>query len=205
MRRIVAYIVLSVIPITAIPQAVVTDPTSMAQRITLFLEQMEEAVSQGMSLAESSENTLKMLNLSKETAESLVKVSDFIKNSRQIVDITEAEVRIAQKLKDYSTKIKDIESLTLTEKVNLVNSMIHLSSEAMKRIKSALDMTKSGSIDAKFSDYERLQILSQVESEVLSIENAIDYYYESCVTTSSIESLKSTLESLSFSAMMFIH
>ena len=96
-----------------------------------------------------------------------------------------------------------MESATLTEKLNMINSMVNLGSEAMKRIKSAMDMVKNGSSDAKLSDYERLQILTQVESEVLAIENAIDSSYEKCLTSESIEDIKSTLENLCFSAMMF--
>ncbi len=203
MKRIFTTLVLFATALGLWSQAVVTDPTSMAQRIALFLEEMEETVSQSMDLADNSENTLKLLRISKETAESLVKVSNYIKTSRQIVEIAEAEIRIAEKLKDYSAKIKEMESSTLTEKLNMINSMVNLGSEAMKRIKSAMDMVKNGSSDAKLSDYERLQILTQVESEVLAIENAIDSSYEKCLTSESIEDIKSTLENLCFSAMMF--
>lgn len=203
MKRIFTNLVLFATALGLWSQAVVTDPTSMAQRIALFLEEMEETVSQSMDLADNSENTLKLLRISKETAESLVKVSNYIKTSRQIVEIAEAEIRIAEKLKDYSAKIKEMESATLTEKLNMINSMVNLGSEAMKRIKSAMDMVKNGSSDAKLSDYERLQILTQVESEVLAIENAIDSSYEKCLTSESIEDIKSTLENLCFSAMMF--
>lgn len=203
MKRIFTTLVLFATALGLWSQAVVTDPTSMAQRIALFLEEMEETVSQSMDLADNSENTLKLLRISKETAESLVKVSNYIKTSRQIVEIAEAGIRIAEKLKDYSAKIKEMESATLTEKLNMINSMVNLGSEAMKRIKSAMDMVKNGSSDAKLSDYERLQILTQVESEVLAIENAIDSSYEKCLTSESIEEIKSTLENLCFSAMMF--
>lgn len=203
MKRIFTTLVLFATALGLWSQAVVTDPTSMAQRISLFLEEMEETVSQSMDLADNSENTLKLLRISKETAESLVKVSNYIKTSRQIVEIAEAEIRIAEKLKDYSAKIKEMESATLTEKLNMINSMVNLGSEAMKRIKSAMDMVKNGSSDAKLSDYERLQILTQVESEILAIENAIDSSYEKCLTSESIEDIKSTLENLCFSAMMF--
>ena len=203
MKRMFTTLVLFATALGLWSQAVVTDPTSMAQRIALFLEEMEETVSQSMDLADNSENTLKLLRISKETAESLVKVSNYIKTSRQIVEIAEAEIRIAEKLKDYSAKIKEMESATLTEKLNMINSMVNLGSEAMKRIKSAMDMVKNGSSDAKLSDYERLQILTQVESEVLAIENAIDSSYEKCLTSESIEDIKSTLENLCFSAMMF--
>lgn len=204
MKRIFTSLIFLSVTIAVMSQAVVTDPTSMAQRIALFLEEMEETISQSLDLAENSENTSKLLSLSKETAESLINVSNFIKTSRQVIEITEAEMRIAQKLRDYSARIKDMESLTLSEKVNVVNSMVNLGSEAMKRIKSALDMAKSGKIDAKLSDYERLQILSQVENEVLAIENAIDSSYEMSMTSASIEGIKGTLENLSHSAMMFI-
>ena len=204
MRRLVFTFLLFLLVVYAMPQAVVTDPTSMAQRIALFLEEMEETISQSLDLAENSENTYKLLNLSKETAESLVKVSNFIKSSRQLVEITEAEMRIAEKLRDYSAKIKGINSMSNTEKINVINSMVNLGAEAMKRIKGAVDMAKSGASDAKLSDYERLQILSQVENEVLAIECAIDDSYDKCVSSASFEELKGTLENLSMSAMMFI-
>lgn len=204
MRRLVFTFLLFLPVVYAMPQAVVTDPTSMAQRIALFLEEMEETISQSLDLAENSENTYKLLNLSKETAESLVKVSNFIKSSRQLVEITEAEMRIAEKLRDYSAKIKGINSMSNTEKINVINSMVNLGAEAMKRIKGAVDMAKSGASDAKLSDYERLQILSQVENEVLAIECAIDDSYDKCVSSASFEELKGTLENLSMSAMMFI-
>lgn len=203
MKRFFTTLLLLATALGVWPQAVVTDPTSMAQRIALFLEEMEETVSQSMDLADNSENTLKLLKISKETAESLVKVSNYIKTSRQLVEIAEAEIRIAEKLKDYSAQIKEMDSATLTEKLNRINSMVNLGAEAMKRIKSAMDMAKNGTTDAKLSDYERLQILSQVESEVLAIENAIDSSYEKSLTSESVESIKSTLENLCFSAMMF--
>ena len=98
MKRIFTTLVLFATALGLWSQAVVTDPTSMAQRIALFLEEMEETVSQSMDLADNSENTLKLLRISKETAESLVKVSNYIKTSRQIVEIAEAEIRIAEKL-----------------------------------------------------------------------------------------------------------
>lgn len=204
MKRFFISVFFLSVTVAVMSQAVVTDPTSMAQRIALFLEEMEETISQSLDLAENSENTSKLLNLSKETAESLVNVSNFIKTSRQVVEMTEAEIRIAKKLRDYSARIKDMDSMTLSEKVNVINSMVNFGSEAMNRIKSALDMAKSGKIDAKLSDYERLQILSQVENEVLAIENAIDSSYEMSMTSASIEGIKGTLENLSHSAMMFI-
>lgn len=191
------------VTLSAMPQAVVTDPSSMAQRIAIFLEEMEEALSQSMDLAESTENTKRLFELSQETMESITKVSDFIKTSRQVMDITEAEIRIADKIKDYAMRIRSMNSLTFDEKVNIINSLITMGSESSRRIKSVIDLVK-GDADAKMSDYERLQILTQVENEVMAIENGIDEAYGISVTSSAIDGLKGTLENMSLSAMMFI-
>ena len=202
-KKLIISFFMTFVSMCAMPQAVVTDPTSMAQRITLFLEEMEEALSQSMDIAESSENTKKLFELSQETMESLKKVSDFIKTSRQLAEITEAELRIADKIKDYAIRIRAMNTLSFEEKANIINSLITMGAEASRRIKSVIDMVNGGT-DAKLSDYERLQILTQVENEVLALEEGIDNAYQVSVSTSAVDGLKTTLENMSLSAMMFV-
>lgn len=187
----------------AIPQAVVTDPSSMAQRIALFLEEMEETISQSLDIAESSENTFKLFQVTEESINNLKKVSAFIKMSRQFVEITDAEIRIAEKLEKYSERVRQMSSLSKDEKINIIASMINLGSAAVERIKNGIDIVKNNSSDAKLSDFERLQILSTLEDEILALENAIDETYETSVSEESMDGILSTISGMSKRAIMF--
>lgn len=203
MKRGVLSILMLLIAFYAIPQAVVTDPSSMAQRIALFLEEMEETISQSLDIAESSENTFKLFQVTEESINNLKKVSAFIKMSRQFVEITDAEIRIAEKLEKYSERVRQMSSLSKDEKINIIASMINLGSAAVERIKNGIDIVKNNSSDAKLSDFERLQILSTLEDEILALENAIDETYETSVSEESMDGILSTISGMSKRAIMF--
>lgn len=203
MKRGVLSILMLLIAFYAIPQAVVTDPSSMAQRIALFLEEMEETISQSLDIAESSENTFKLFQVTEESINNLKKVSAFIKMSRQFVEITDAEIRIAEKLEKYSEWVRQMSSLSKDEKINIIASMINLGSAAVERIKNGIDIVKNNSSDAKLSDFERLQILSTLEDEILALENAIDETYETSVSEESMDGILSTISGMSKRAIMF--
>lgn len=203
MKRGVLSILMLLIAFYAIPQAVVTDPSSMAQRIALFLEEMEETISQSLDIAESSENTFKLFQVTEESINNLKKVSAFIKMSRQFVEITDAEIRIAEKLEKYSERVRQMSSLSKDEKINIIASMINLGSAAVERIKNGIDIVKNNSSDAKLSDFERLQILSSLEDEILALENAIDETYETSVSEESMDGILSTISGMSKRAIMF--
>lgn len=203
MKRGVLSILMLLIAFYAIPQAVVTDPSSMAQRIALFLEEMEETISQSLDIAESSENTFKLFQVTEESINNLKKVSAFIKMSRQFVEITDAEIRIAEKLEKYSERVRQMSSLSKDEKINIIASMINLGSAAVERIKNGIDIVKNNSSDAKLSDFERLQILSTLEDEILALENAIDETYEASMSDESMGGILSTISGMSKRAIMF--
>lgn len=187
----------------AIPQAVVTDPSSMAQRIALFLEDMEEVISQGLDIAENAENTRKLFQVTEETINDLKKVSSFIQTSRQFVEITDAEIRIAGKIEKYSERIRQMSTLSKGEKINIIASLINLGSAAVERVKNGIDIVKNSSNDAKLSDFERLQILSSLEDEILALENAIDETYERSMSDEAMDGILSTIEGMSKRAIMF--
>lgn len=203
MKKGVLFISLLLIAIDAIPQAVVTDPSSMAQRIALFLEEMEETVSQSLDIAENSENTRRLFQMTEESINDLKRVSSFIKMSRQFVEITDAEIRIAGKLEKYSERIRQMSTLSKDEKINIIASMINLGSAAVERVKNGIDIVKNSSNDAKLSDFERLQILTTLEDEILALENAIDETYERSMSEEAMDGILSTIEGMSKRAIMF--
>lgn len=203
MKKGVLFISMLLIVSDAIPQAVVTDPSSMAQRIALFLEDMEEVISQGLDIAENAENTRKLFQVTEETINDLKKVSSFIQTSRQFVEITDAEIRIAGKIEKYSERIRQMSTLSKGEKINIIASLINLGSAAVERVKNGIDIVKNSSNDAKLSDFERLQILSSLEDEILALENAIDETYERSMSDEAMDGILSTIEGMSKRAIMF--
>lgn len=202
MRRILLISLIWIIPLYAVPQSVVTDPTSMAQRIALFLQQMEEVVSQSLDISETMDNTSNLLKLSEKSAEYLQKVSQYIKTSRQLVSITEAELRVAQKIEKYSKLLNDMDDMTPTEKANAIRSIVMLGAAAIERISNALQMV-NGESGAKMSDYERLQLLTTIENEVLALESSMDDAYEGAVSTHSVECVMDEIMNLSMKAITF--
>lgn len=187
----------------AVPQAVVTDPTSMAQRIALFLEEMEESISQSMDIADNAENMSRLFELTKESADKLRKVSEFIKASRQLVNITESELRIADKMEKYINRVNEMDGLTMTEKINIISSIMNLGTAAAERIKFGVEMAKNGANDADFSDFERIEILSKIEGEVLALEEAIDKAYELSISKEIKDGFMSGLDNMKIQAMTF--
>lgn len=187
----------------ALAQAIVTDPSSMAQRAAIFLEQMEETVSQSLDIAENADNTRRLFEMTEETVNDMKKVSQFIKDSRQYADITAAEIRIADKLKNYSMKIKESESLSYNEKLNLISSLLNFCNAASTRIKSGIEVVRNGANDAKLSDYERLQILSMLEEEILSLEGAMDETYEKNIGDETRDCIRTTIDNMRMRAITF--
>ncbi len=188
---------------TIFSQAVVTDPTSMSQRIALFFEEMEESISQSIDIADNAENMSKLFELTKESAEKLKRVSNFVKASRQVVEITGAEIRIADKMDKYINRINEIDELTMTEKLNIIASIMNFGTVAAERIKNGVEMAKNGVNDADLSDYERIEILTKIEDEVLALEDAIDKTYELSLSKVAYDGIKNGMENLKVQAMTF--
>jgi len=203
MKKVNVIICFLFIAIEVIPQSVVTDPSSMAQRIALFLEQMDEAVSQSLDIAENKELTKKLFEVSKKSIDDLKSASQFIKTSRQIAEISAAQFRITDKIEKYSSKINEIESLSDIEKVNLIKSIVMYGEAGLDRVKSGFELVKSTSSDAQLSDYERLQILSNIEKEVFAIEDAIDNIYKKAISNKASNGIKNTLLSKCMQALTF--
>ncbi|MCQ2369285.1 MAG: hypothetical protein MJ007_02275 [Paludibacteraceae bacterium] len=203
MKKFHLLVLLLAVSSYAVPQAVVTDPTSMAQRIALFFEEMEESISQSLDIADNAENMSRLFELTKESADKLRKVSEFIKASRQLVNITESELRIADKMEKYINRVNEMDGLTMTEKINIISSIMNLGTAAAERIKFGVEMAKNGANDADFSDFERIEILSKIEGEVLALEEAIDKAYELSISKEIKDGFMSGLDNMKIQAMTF--
>jgi hypothetical protein len=189
--------------VSAYPQAIVTDPSSMSQRIALFFEQMEEALSQMMQLVEQVENARQTLEISKEAREKLKKVSSFIQASADVLEIANSGIRITNKIGLYKSAIMEMNYLTTEEKYNILCATVKLGHHASEKVSEGIMMSKTREKDGEFSDYERLQMLKAVKEEVLYIESEIDDMYSRCLSQSAYNDFAEGISELTVDAMMF--
>ncbi|NCC98222.1 MAG: hypothetical protein EOL95_00765 [Bacteroidia bacterium] len=203
MKKILLVIVLIFGCVSAYPQAIVTDPTSMSQRIALFFEQMEEALSQRMQLVEQVETAQQTLQISKEAREKLKKVSSFIQASADVLEIANSSIRITKKIGLYKNAIIEMDHLTTEEKYNILCVTVKLGHHASEKVSEGIGMSKTREKDGEFSDYERLQMLKTVKEEVLYIESEIDDMYSKCLSQSAYNDFAEGISELTVDAMMF--
>lgn len=203
MKKTFLFIVLIFGYLNAYPQAVVTDPISMTQRVALFFEQMEEALSHRMQLIEQVETARQTLQISKEAREKLKKVSSFIQTSVDVLDIANSGIRISKKIGLYKNAIIEMNNLTTEEKYNILCITVTLGHHASEKVSEGINMSKTREQDGEFSDYERLQMIKAIKEEVLYIESELDDLYSRCLSQSAYNEFTKGISELTVDAMMF--
>ena len=205
MKRIIIslYIVILSIPLNA--QTVVTDPTSVMQRLSIFLEEMEEAVSSRLELIEQVENTRKTYELGVEAVEKLREVSEFIKTSAVACDIVNQGAAITNKIVSYKNQLNELEALTEEERYSLYCTMVDLGKHVADKVKEGMQMTngKEDGKNGEFTDFERLNMLKSVREELEWLNTMVDSLFANSVKDNAFSELSKGLNNLLVSAMTF--
>lgn len=157
---------------------VVSDPASVTQRMALFLETMNESLEQTFQMVEQVETAKESLRLTQEAAEKLRKISSFIKNSYDVLQMSESGLRISKKIISYKSKIMDLSNLSDKEKYWILDMSVDIAAKAAQRVADGMKLAKEGATDGEFSDYERLQLIRAVKEEILEMERDIDDLYD---------------------------
>ncbi len=172
------FILLSVfMPLAANAQMMVLDQTSFLQRLTLFLQEMEESVSQSLSLSEQTATAQAALKISQEAADRLKTVSEYVQSSKDLLELTRAGVRISQKLVNYKDRIMELQSVSEEEKYWILDMAMDIAEKAAEQATEGLKLAKTNATDAAFSDYERLQLIKDMKQTILSLESDLDDLY----------------------------
>ena len=205
MKRLVINILAVLFAFSLQAQTVVTDPTSVAQRLSIFLEEMEEAVSSRLELIEQVENTRKTYELGVEAVEKLREVSEFIKTSAVACDIVRQGTSITNKILSYKQQINNLKSLTEEERYSLYCSLIEIGKHVADKVKEGMDMTtnKGDGENGEFTDYERLEMLKSVREELEWLSTTVDSMFTKCVQDNAFAELSSGLNQLLVNAMTF--
>lgn len=186
-------------------QTTVVDPTSVAQRLSLFLEQMDEAVSHRFALLDEVANTSETLQLARDARQKLQEVSQFVKASSYSLDIVDYGSKIAGKIKDYKQEIAQLEHVTDEEKYNIVMNMLQLASYAAEKVKEGVQLTKSNrsKAEAEMSDYERIQVLCRIRGELDELNAQLDQVLSMALSANASRALSQGIESITFDAITF--
>ena len=78
---VLVLLMVSCTPMPMYAQFMVTDPASITQRLTLFLEELAEAMQERYSIEQQTDNTSELVEQNKETLKKLQKISNFIKSA----------------------------------------------------------------------------------------------------------------------------
>lgn len=184
-------------------QAIVADPTAVTQRTILAMESMGEAVNQTYTMSDHLAAAQEYLDLAREQADKLKEVSEFIETATEVGEITEASLRIAEKLAVYQDRIYSLSNMAEEEKYWIIDMSAEIASKAAGQVNEAMKFAKDGKSNGEFTDYERLQLIRQIREQVLLLESDLDELYDRACGYDSYTGLMSAFQSYGLSASTF--
>ena len=166
-------IVASCTPMPMYAQFVVTDPGSISQRLTLFLEELSEAMQERYILEKQTDNTSELVEQNKESLKKLQKISNYIKSALVVKEISEESNNVMKKVKNINEKFSKLDKLTNEEVCNVLNFTVELGEHVYSKVKESKKMSSSASKSGEMTDYERLQILNGIKEEIVKVKKSL--------------------------------
>ena len=202
-KTIIVWLILCGFTARVSAQATVIDATAVSQRLTLFLEEMEEAVEQRLTLLEQAESMRQHLALVQDAKKKLREVSHYVQTSAYTVDIVNYGTSIVKKVRSFRTEIAGLDGFTDEEKYNITLNMLQLADYGAGKVEEGVTLSKSNSSDGEFSDYERLQLLKDIRQELGDLDAQLDEVLSVTLSTNAYNELTSGLKDLAMKAIMF--
>ena len=151
-------------------QLVVADPGSLSQRITLFLEELAEAMNSRYTLEEQKDKTTELVEQNKESLEKLRKISNYIQTALVVQEIAEESNEVIEKIRNINEQFSKLDKLTKEEVYNVLNFSMDLSKQVLEKVSESKKMSKNGQKSGEMTDYERLQVLNDIKEEIVKIK-----------------------------------
>lgn len=186
MKKITTLIATTMLSFGAYSQSmVVSDPTSIAQRLLLASQEMDEMIEQKYKFVEQIELLKKQGEEARKMRQRIENVSNAIRKGREIVGIiNEAEElmqlnkEIRNTLLESKTCLTDETIMTYVEMlVDQTTEVTDIVSEARKAVQSNSDLSENSDNSHKMSDAERIARLRQVREDLRSIHDRIASIY----------------------------
>lgn len=175
-RILIVVALIGILPVNA--QMAVTDPTGMANDISMFIEKMKNSLETTFQIGEQSISVKEMLKISQETMDAITTVSHYVGKVEDLQQFKVAAERSANLLKrgknvimntgyDPEVKLRYIQSL-----LNMVNRNIQLCTKYIE------DFTPGNKNAGNLTDAERTEMkenaLEEVETNNEEVEREID-------------------------------
>ncbi len=165
---------------------VVSDPTSVVQRLTLAAEQMEEQIDQKYKFMEQIQIAKQSLESAKKMQEKVEKVSSYVKDAKEVAEIVTIGENIVKTSNNMRKNIKKTAALSITEKAQTILDLADCSSNVSKIAKqaSAVVQNKTDKNDVSLSDFERRQELRALKKEMETTQKELNRIYNKAFTKS---------------------
>lgn len=157
-------------PMPMYAQLVVADPGSIGQRLTLFLEELSEAMQERYSIEKQTANTSELVDQNKESLKKLQRISNYVKSALVIKEIAEEGNNVINKVKSINDNFSKLDKLTKEELYNVLNFSMDLGEQVYDKVKESKKTSSTTTKSGEMTDYERLQILNKIKDEIVKVK-----------------------------------
>ena len=181
MKNFILLLLVATLPLSGYSQSVtiVSDPSSIIQRLTLAAEEMEEQIEQKYKFIEQIRIAQKAYEESKKMQERVEVVSEYIKTAGEVVDIINLGKEIINTIKSMKKSLSSSGIINEKEKekcIEDITKFASLVSDIAKRA-SSIVRNKTNDNDVQLNDYERQQELRHLKNEMTQVkENLLRTY-----------------------------
>lgn len=154
-------------------QFVVSDPASITQRLSLFAEELYEIMTDRKELISQTANTGEMLQKTKEAIEKLQKVSNYVQGAKISLDIVSEGFALSKQVTKLQSDFSKLTHLTNEEIANAICFSAELGDHIAEMVSEAKEMLNSRKDKGEMTDYERIQLLKDIKSELKTLRSLL--------------------------------
>ncbi len=203
MKKILLLILLTAVLAPSYAQVVVSDPTSFAQRLSLFAEELYEIMTDRQELISQTANTGEMLQKTKEAIEKLQKVSTYVQGAKISLDIVKEGVNLSKQVSKLNTEFSKLTHLTDEEIANAVCFSAELGDHVAEMVNEAKEMLNSRKDKGEMTDYERLQLLKDIQTELKTLRGLLSKVEKRFKDKNSVALMDDYMRAMTCEALFF--
>ncbi len=184
-------------------QFVVSDPTSIAQRLSLFAEELYEIMTDRQELISQTANTGEMLQKTKEAIEKLQKVSNYVQGAKISLDIVKEGVNLSKQVNKLHTEFCKLTYLTDQEIANAICFSAELGDHIAEMVGEANEMLNSRRDKGEMTDYERIQLLKDIQLELKTLRGLLSQVEKRFKDKNSMALMDDYMQAMTTEAIFF--
>jgi benzoyl-CoA reductase/2-hydroxyglutaryl-CoA dehydratase subunit BcrC/BadD/HgdB len=203
MKKILLLFLFTTLLSTAHAQFVVSDPTSFAQRLSLFAEELYEIMTDRKELISQTANTGQMLQQAKDAIKKLQKVSSYVQGAKISLDIVKEGINLSNQVSKLSSNLSKLTYLTDEEIANAICFSAELGDHIAEMVGEAKEMLSSSNDKGEMTDYERIQLLKDIQKELKTLRSLLSQVEKRFKDKNSIELVDNYMQAMTAEAIFF--